>query len=410
MLKESLTLKFIVILAFIFLGCERDAVTPGNPEPRELTTLEKNLVQSENKFGLKLFREIVAAEKDTNIFISPLSVSMALGMTLNGANGATFDAMQSTLEFTGMTTQEINESYHSLREFLLTLDSRVLMNIANSIWYKKGYHFQQEFIDLNKNYFDAEVTDINFSDPDAADRINGWIEDNTNGKIKDMIESPIDPLVVMYLINAIYFKGTWTYQFDEKMTYADWFNLPNGTRNPIQMMAQTNDFQYLENDQFQAISLPYGDKRFCMTVFLPQNGVDIDVLIAQFTPENWSLWSGQLKTIKGTLLLPRFNLKYKLLMNDVLKALGMSIAFSGAADFTKMYAPGDLYISRVLHQSFVEVNEEGTEAAAATVVEMKEYANANEFMMRVDRPFIFVIGENISQTILFIGKVMDINS
>jgi serine protease inhibitor len=406
---KSVGLNFALLLCISagLLQCSKHSVSPNPRVSRELTVSEKRLVESDNKFGLKLFKEIIKEEKDKNVFISPLSVSMALGMTYNGANGSTQEAMQKTLELDGLTIQEVNESYKSLIELLTGLDPKVKFQIANSIWYRQEYSFEKGFIDLNKKYFNAEVKGMNFANPDAANIINAWVDKNTNGKIKEIVDPPIDPLTVMFLINAIYFKGFWTYQFEKKLTKDDWFTLPDGSKKPCKMMIQNGEFQYFQNAVFQAIDLPYGDGDFSMTIFLPHPKVDIDSLIGQFTQENWDIWINSFFKQEVSLEFPKFTLEYKLQLNAVLKVLGMGIAFEpDQADFTNMYkGPENAYISKVKHKTFVEVNEEGTEAAAVTSVEIM--TTGLPPLMRVDRPFVFVIRENKSQTILFTGKIVE---
>jgi len=406
---KSVGLNFALLICICIglVQCSTHSVSPNPKVSRELTPAERTLVQSDNKFGLKLFREIIKEEKDKNVFISPLSVSMALGMTYNGANGETQEAMQKTLELDGLTIQEVNESYKSLIELLTGLDPKVKFQIANSIWYRQELSFEKEFIDLNKKYFNAEVKGLNFAAPDAANIINAWVDKNTNGKIKEIVDSPIDPLTVMFLINAIYFKGIWTYRFDKKLAKDDWFTLPDGSKKTCKMMMQNREFQYFENAVFQAIDLPYGNGDFSMTIFLPNPNVDIDSLIGEFNQENWDIWINSFFKQELTLEFPKFTLEYELKLNAVLTALGMGIAFQPyEADFTKMYkGPESLFISKVKHKTFVEVNEEGTEAAAVTSVEIE--ITSSPPWMRVDRPFIFVIRENKSQTILFMGKIVE---
>lgn len=406
MLKTS-QFTFMLCTSIFFMRCASNPTESDNIPIRDLTTAEKSLVQSDNRFGFKLFKKIVEAEADKNIFISPLSVSMALGMTLNGANGATQEAMENTLELAGMSTEEINKAYKSLIELLTQLDPKVIFQIANSIWYRDSWTFEQDFIDLNKTYFNALVRGLDFNDPNSVDIINAWVEDNTNGKIETIIKQ-IDPETVMFLINAIYFKGTWTYEFDEDLTQDDWFTLPDGAKKSCKMMMQTGEFDYLENDDFQAIDLPYGDGEFRMTILLPKPEKNIDSLIEQFNEENWNSWLDSFSADSVTLQLPKFTLEYEITMNDVLKALGMEIAFTGAADFTRMYKPGGLFVSYVKHKTFVEVNEEGTEAAAVTVIGMTDSASGPDIkFMRIDRPFVFMIRENHTETILFIGKIVE---
>jgi len=409
---KKLNLFVVFSIGICSLQCSRSPVSTVNNSPRELSLAEKSLVESDNKFGLKLFKEIVREEKDSNVFISPLSVSMALGMTYNGANGSTQEAMQKTLELSGLTIEEVNESYNSLIELLTGLDPKVQFQIANSIWYRENISVKEEFVNLCKKYFDALVKGLDFNEPNAAKIINTWVDENTNGKIKQIVDDPINPLIVMFLINAIYFKGTWTYEFEKDQTTDDWFTLPDGTRKLCKMMEQKNEFRYFENDAFQAVDLPYGDGDFSMTIFLPTYGTDVDSLIAEFDQENLNSWLSSFSNDSGVLYLPKFKLEYELKLNDALKALGMEITFTpGQADFTKMMhgvRVGDLWIDKVKHKTFVEVNEEGTEAAAVTSVGiMTTSIDPSRFWMRVDRPFVFMIRENLSQTILFIGKIVE---
>jgi serpin B len=394
----------------ILWSCAERMVSPPEKIVRELTVAEKRLVETDNKFGFKLFREIVQQEKDKNVFISPLSVSMALGMTYNGASGSTEAAMRQTLELGDLTPQEINAAYKSLIELLLQLDPKVKFLLANSIWHRQDYAFEPEFINLNRTYFNAAVRGLNLDDPSAAGTINDWVNQNTNGKIRQIVDAPIDPELVMFLINAIYFKGLWTYQFDPRQTQDDRFTLTDGSSKPCKMMNLTADLPYLSNAQFQAVDLPYGDADFSMTIFLPNATTALDAFIAGITQENWNVWVKSFSRRSGNLSLPKFTLEYELTLNEVLKALGMGVAFSpDEADFTKMRRIRDLYISKVKHKTFVDVNEEGTEAAAVTSVEIGVTSIGGGFSMRVDRPFIFVIRENRSQTILFMGKIVEPN-
>ena len=411
-LLNPLSFTLMICTCLVFMQCINNPILPASREPSQLTVAEKGLVESDNKFGFKLFKEIIREEKDKNVFISPLSVAMALSMTYNGANGSTLQAMQKTLEVSGLTLQEINESSKSLTELLTNLDEKVKFQIANSIWYREIFPVEDEFIDINKIYFDAQVSGLDFSNPEASNIINGWVNEKTNGKIEKIVDDVINPLTMMFLINAIYFKGTWTYEFDESQTKDDFFTLPDGSKKSCKMMTQEGEFQYFENDDFQAIDLPYGDGDFRMTIFLPRRDKNVDSLIAELNQENWNRWINSFGKQKLTLQLPKFTLEYEIELNDVLKTLGMEIAFdSSQADFTKMYKEeevfANLYISKVKHKTFVEVNEEGTEAAAVTSVEMTLTAAPFRLLMRVDRPFIFAIRENHSGTILFIGKIVE---
>jgi len=403
---KNIVFLSILISVLIFTHCsENNPAAPNLPGlPRSLSKSEADLISSDNKFGFKLFKEIANYEGDKNLFISPLSVGLALGMTYNGARGETQEAMQAALELHDMNLQEVNEAYKSLIELFINLDPKVQFQIANSIWYIEGFRVEQEFIDLNKNYFNAEVTSMDFSAPGAVDIINGWVKEKTMGKIEEIIER-IDPVTVMFLINALYFKGTWTYEFNPESTKDEVFNLPDGTQKPCRMMAQEGNFDYYENENFQVIDLPYGVGDYSMTIFLPQSGVAVDDVIASLNQENWNYWNSQFTEQNVQLSLPKFKLEYELELKEVLTALGMGIAFHGGADFTGINPDAALYISRVLHKTYVDVNEEGTEAAAVTVVEMRDFSGAN--YMRVDRPFAFIITEKNSGTVLFMGKIIE---
>ncbi len=404
---EKLSFIPILCICAAFLGCTEDPVSPAIP--LELSVAQKRLVQSDNRFGIKLFKETtIQEEKGKNIFVSPLSVSMALGMTYNGADGSTKEAMETTLELSGLTIDEINNCYKSLIELLTGLDPKVKFQIANSIWYRHDWSFEEEFLGLCKTYFDAEVSGLDFSDPDASSAVmNGWVNENTNGKIEEIVDpDAIDWNTVMFLINAIYFKGTWTYEFDRELTADDQFTRSDGSKTTCRMMIQQGDFQYFETDDFRAIDLPYGDGKFSMTVLVPKSHRTVDWLTTEFSPDNWNGWIGRFDKVSVTLHMPKFKLEYGLTLNDVLKALGMEIAFDpDRADFTKMYRIRGVYIDEVKHKTFVDVNEEGTEAAAATSVEMAFRSAPSSIDMRVDRPFVFAIRESQSQTILFIGKI-----
>ena len=402
----------ITLLLCICVGyfqCTNHSVSPSNRLPRELTESEKQLIDSDNTFGFKLFKEIVSEKKDENVFVSPLSVAMALGMTYNGARGTTQEAMQSTLELYDMNLQEVNESYESLIELLIDLDPEAIFHIANSIWYREGFPVERDFVDLNREYFDALVRALDFNAPDAAETINNWVNENTNGKIEEIVDDPIDRWTVMFLINAIYFKGTWTYEFDKDLTMDDWFTRPDGSQVPCKMMVQEAPFHCLSTNNFQAVDLPYGNGNFSMTIVLPYPNTDIDAFISELNNENWDQWTENFSEDEGRLWLPRFTLAFEMTLNDVLKALGMEIAFDPPrADFTGMNREGGLFISNVKHKSFVDVNEEGTEAAAVTSVEIGRGSEPpSGFWMRVDRPFLFMIREHESQTILFMGKIVE---
>ncbi len=399
--------SILIVLVFVnFSTCKYSPTENEQSELRLFTQAEKQLVSSTDKFGLKLFKKVNEFKPEKNLFISPLSVSLALGMTLNGANNSTYDSIRSTLEHPNIPQSEINEAYKSLIKLLTSIDTKVTFKIANSIFHSYAYIFEKEFIDLTKKYFNAIVRALNFSDPATVDIINQWVKENTNGKIEKIVEA-IGPDMVMFLINAIYFKGTWKYEFDKSDTRDDWFTQPSGTRSPCKMMTQRGTFDYFENDNFQAIDLPYGNQAFSMSIFLPKQNIDVNDFISSITELDWNSWLTSFKKQDIELYLPKFKLEYEIQMNDILTALGMGIAFDPfKADFTKLYR-GRVYISQVKHKTFIDVYEEGTEAAAVTSVEIVvDTALGSYIVMRCDRPFVFVIREKGSGSILFIGKLV----
>ena len=404
-------IMILTLLSLLTLNRCPDKITGGDkPEPiRELSAIEKKVTEADNNFGLKLFRQIISSETDKNIFISPLSISMALGMAYNGADGETRAEMHSMLEFGDLTAAEINQSYRNLIELLSSADPDVTFEIANSIWYRAGFSILSEFLQLNTTYFDAVVQALDFDRSDATDMINAWVNEKTHEKIPTIVDSPINPRTVMFLINAIYFKGTWTYEFDPERTQDAPFYLKDGSQTTCEMMRHKATHGYYANDQIQIADLTYGEIGFSMTIILPNAVVDVDSIAAMLTTENWTEWTNSLTEAEINIYLPKFKTEYEIGLIPTLQALGMIQAFSSSeADFDKINPNYDLYISDVKHKTFVDVNEEGTEAAAVTAITVGcTSAGPKEIYFIVNRPFIFVLREKSTSTILFIGKIMN---
>jgi len=399
----------ILSLGILFLGvmpsCEK--MDPPSKEPRKVVLNKKaaEILQADRQFAFELFKEVLANNEEDNMMISALSTSYALGMTLNGANGDTRDAFRQVLHFEGLTDQEVNESYLDLMSQLVSLDQKVQFSIANSIWYKLGYDVLETFTDTNREYFDAAVEELDFSAPGAKDIINGWIEDKTNDKIQDMLDFiPVD--AVMYLVNAIYFDATWKYQFDPEETFQDNFKLEEGGTHPCDFMQVEGSFNYRSQENFTAVELPYGDSAFSMVALLPQPDVSVNELVDLLDAESWDSWMNAACPANVLLQFPKFKYGYKLLLNDPLIELGLGVAFTENADFTGITPGGDIHISRVIHQTFIDVNEEGTEAAAATIIEVRyTSAPSGTVTLRFDKPFLYMIKENSTGALLFMGKV-----
>ena len=388
--------------------CGGDPSGPITALPRALSSAELKLIAADNAFALKLFREIDRQAPAENFFISPLSIALALGMTYNGADGTTLQGMTDALELHNMSIGEVNRAYRDLIDLLLSLDPAVVFQIANSIWHREGMTFEQPFLDTNREYFHAEVSPLDFASPQAAQTINDWVSDNTGGKIEDIVSDPIAANIVMFLINAVYFKGDWTSQFDKGLTRDAPFTLTDGTQKQVETMfhEEAADVRRYTDDLVDVVDLAYGGDAFSMTILVPRIGVPLDDVVASLDGQRWRALTSGLVDGATVVGMPKFTLEYEIELNDVLAALGMGDAFiAGVANFANLRRQNDLYIDAVTHKTFIEVDEEGSEAAAATVVVIVERAGPAPFL--VNRPVLFVIRERFSETILFMGKVLD---
>ncbi len=404
----------IFLLLAAFAACRQNPITPnpGNPVS-PINTPAQSVINAGNSFGFRLFSCINNTETGKNVFISPFSVSMAFGMLLNGANGSTLDSLEQALGDAGMSLNDINNAYESSSAYLTTLDAHVTFQNANSIWYRNGFQVLPDFLNVNRTYFDAEVDSLDFTLPGAVQTINNWVNTKTNGKIPTIIDGTIPPDVVMYLINAIYFKAAWTYTYDSSYTKDAPFICADGSIATCRLMSQEDTFAYYSDNSVQAIDIPYGDRSFSMTVIMPAAGTSIDQFASTLTQEQWNTIINKLDSAKVDLYMPKFELKYSKSLIDELKALGMGIVFDPLrADLTHI-SPAGLSVSEVLHKTYVNINEEGTEAAAVTLIGfITAVQNPNEpvvKVMRIDHPFIFAIREHQTGTILFIGKIINPN-
>ena len=398
------------VLALIASGCQgptAPSLVPIAALPRALTSSEQKVIAASNRFAFDLFARLNATQPTSNVFVSPLSASMALGMTVNGAAGQTFDEMVSALRLTSATPQDINEGYRSLIQLLRGLDPLTEFRIANSIWYRNTFAFHESFLNDGKNYFDAEIRAVDFGNPATLETINDWVSTATNAKIPRILDA-ISPIHVMFLINAIYFNGQWQKRFDRAQTMDAPFHALDGTSAPVPLMSQAGTLRYFAAPDYQAVDLYYGNSAFAMTVILPSPGKSVDGLAQTTSDGAWSELLGSFRETDISLYLPRFRLEWERTLNDDLKALGMNLPFrAGFADFSRMSPAGrDLFIDFVKQKTFVDVDEEGTEAAAATVVGIGVVSMPVRPEMRVDRPFLFAIRERFSGTILFMGKVV----
>ncbi len=374
-------------------------------------SVDKAVVLANTKFAFNLFKELVAEDKNKNIFISPLSVSTALTMTCNGAEDTTKDAMLRTLEFRSMSLEEINQGYTNLIGSLENADEQTKIMITNSIWMKSEFEplVKPNFLDKLQRHYNGEPYTRDFRDPQTVNEINSWVDKNTEGNIKEIMET-IDPDLVMLLLNAIYFKGDWLTQFDEAKTQKQDFFLPEGNTVMVDMMSTSGNFSYYSGKNLQAVRLPYGRDKIAMYIFMPRGDISLDSFILNLNQTTHDEYINKLNSIPNLKVkLPKFKVEYGVKrLNSVLKKMGMEIAFeSGAANFSGIAStePENLYISYVDHKAVVEVNEKGTEASAVTSVGIG--LTALPPGLTVDRPFFFEIRDDRSGSILFMGKILN---
>jgi serpin B len=368
------------------------------------------LASANTGFAFDLLKQITREQPGTNVFISPFSVSTALQMVGNGAAGETRAEMQRVLKTAGLPAGTLNAACKDLNQSLNSQPG-VILNLANAIWYKKEFHLKPEFISVNQHFFQAELAGVDFTKPESAQIINHWADTSTRGKIKEVVQWPFPPLTRVILANAIYFKGKWGRPFDKRATTDHPFNVSfGGMPSQVPTMWQHGHFDYQQRDGFQAVRLPYAGGRLQMYLFLPDTNSSPAKLLAGLDASAWrNKILPQFQNEQGVLALPRFKLDYDVTLNDPLKALGLRQAFSDKADFSAM-AGEPLFISEVKQKSFVEVNEEGTEAAAVTTVHMQAADRPlpeKLFEMIVDRPFLFVIADDQTKSILFMGVIYD---
>lgn len=411
----SLSRVVLVLPALVFQGACSDPASPGAPQqitslPRQLTAVETEMIGAANDFGFRLLREVNVASPAGNVFLSPLSASMALGMTMNGAEGTTFTEMRSALGFGNRSYAELNGAYQSLIALLRGLDPKVEFRIANAIYYDQavlGGTVEPTFLQESQQHFDAEVRGMDFRLPTAVDTVNGWASRQTNGRIPTILDQ-IDPQIVMLLMNAIYFKGDWRAGFKTSETRNDAFFTPGGGQVSVPTMHREGGFRAGRTANVQVVELPYGGDAFAMTILMPDEGMDINAFVAGLTPASWTAATESLSDADVPLSLPKFKLAWEDVLNDELQRMGMQQAFvPDGAQFTRISRSvgNHLYIDIVKQKAFVDVNEVGTEAAAVTVVGIG--VTSAPMPILVNRPFVFAIRERLSGTVLFLGKIVE---
>lgn len=405
-----------LLASSLFFGCTDDdsATDHANlPDLRPLSGEATTLVEGSNSFALNLFREVYRESPTENVFISPLSVDIALHMTANGAAGETLAEIKKTLEVAGLSNDEANQAVKSLAAQLIGMDRKVTLLMANSIWFRDTYTLQNGFSELIQTYYDGRIEGLDFDQPATKDRINGWVADQTQGKIQNLLDG-ISGTDVMFLINAIYFRADWQYRFDPKRTQDAPFYLKDGSpvAVPTMFSAGVKLRQYYD-PAFRLLDIPYGNGQFSLVILLPEApyGSVADVM-GQLNVTDLNRWIAEADTLTPQLYLPKFKTSFKMILNESLSTLGMELPFTQQADFSQFFEnrQSGLSIDRVIHQSFIEVNEAGSEAAAATisafsVVSIGSVPQPAE--IRVDRPFVYFIRERHTEAILFAGTMLN---
>jgi len=365
------------------------------------------LAQPYAQFGFDVLRELASKQPDGDIFISPTSIAVALAMTSNGANGTTRDAILRTLHSDAQSIETFNAANRALAE-QINKTTAVQLSVANALWLQQGSSVNPSFAEILQTAYSAQVSKLEFRNPAAADTINAWVAKRTNDRIQHLLDQ-VDPSTVAMLTNAIAFKGKWTLPFDPKATQPHDFKTANGTVRKVPMMKHSAEYSYANANGLEAIRLPYADGTFAMYVVLPQDASGMQSFLQRLTPDVFTTLISSLHTQRGTIELPRFTIKYGATLNTILTKLGMGIAFSNDANFEGIRKSPRFAISEVRHASFLRVDEEGTEAAAATSVGIRALAARIEpppFHMVVDHSFFVAIRDERSGQILFTGSIV----
>ena len=410
-MKMLFKLLLIVLLIPACTG-QNDPIyqIPKDATSITLSAAQQKRVSQDNTFAFDLLRNTIASSGETNVFVSPLSVSIALGMAWNGANGDTKTEMETALKMSGMSVADINDYYKIMQSTLPGIDPTTKLSIANSLWYRTGFAVKPDFLKVNTDYFEAYVKELDFSQAWAVDTINNWCSKKTNKMIPQVL-TKIPNDIVMYLVNAVYFKGIWRKKFDKVNTNETNFTNELGNSVKVNMMYQKDTFSYNADSYAQYLDMPYGNKAFSMTVILPNDGKTTTDVLNYLTVDKWNSIIGYMPTTKVEVYLPRFNNKNNLSLINPLENMGMKLAFSDMADFSKI-SDIQLLISSIQHITNIEVTEEGTEAAAVTIIGVGVTSmpvTPPTPVFKVNKPFLFVIREKSTGVILFVGKMGNVD-
>jgi len=417
------TIKQILVLSAAIIVSVNLSTMDNTTEKENMNA--KIIVEGNNQFALELFAKLQSTKG--NLFFSPYSISTALAMAHAGARNQTESQMTEVLHFP-VTLNKRADSASTLlldrRQFASSFGNIIkdlnnrgrkggyTLTVANAFWGQKDYGFLKEFLELIETSYDGSLNEVDFvkAAENARKTINTWVEKKTNGKIKNLIsQGVLNSMTRLVLTNAIYFKGNWARQFEEKRTQDAPFTLADGQKIDVEIMNQKAEFGYMETDTFQALELPYVDQELSMVILLPKKFGALDEFEKTLTPENLTQWLSKIHKCEVVVFVPKLKMTSQFSLASVLKSMGMEDAFSSNADFSGINGKRDLFISAVIHKAYVEVNEEGTEAAAATGVVMRltSVGPAQIPVFRADHPFLFLIRDNLSGSILFIGRVVN---
>ncbi len=410
-MKKRYTLKFLIVLVLcsLFFNCSESIVDPNsNNSENNPAILKSRIISSCEEFGVNMLKKLNSDESQENIFFSPLSISIALSMACNGADGQTETDILKTLCLSEYSIESVNDMYRSIITDFTVLDTLVDLEIANSIWYKDNFHVEQDFLNVNEQFYNADIFPLNFTLPEAVTSINNWVSDKTHEIINQVIDR-IAADAVMFLINAIYFKADWKKSFHIDSTKTRPFYLSDGTTTDCDLMKTPGEFSYYESDDLQTVELPYGNNKFSLLILLPSKTKNINSFISDLSAGKLASINSSLVLRNGSLSLPKFKIEYQKSLSEALISSGMSVAFSDGADFSKINSNYPLCIDDICHYTYLKVDEVGTEAAAATIITMVFTSVGDPilppFEMVVDRPFVLVIKERETGTIIFLGKI-----
>ena len=399
---------WLLLLAVTLGGCQKESVQPGAEEPtlRRLSVEEEELVTSINTFAFDLIRDLAEHRPQDNVFLSPYSINLALSMTLNGAASTTLEDLHHGLEHDVITPLEINKAYSELTPFLQQLDHRVDFTLATALWYDRHLHTQPRNQDILSAYYRANVSDLAFGRRKSPDVINKWVQEQTQDRITELVKE-LNPEASMYVTSAVQFDGGWTVPFKVEDTAPAPFHLPDGTTVTTDMMfAPRATYRFYEDERKTIIDIPYGDQQYSMTLVVPRKRDSLSNLLRGLDATTFEQYLSQTDTLHSSLYVPKFAIEYQTSLKPVLSRLGMSVAFSDSANFSRLFvdATAPVPLSDVLHKALITVDETGTAALTSTVTQATA-SDATANSVHVNRSFLFFIRENHTGVIVFAGRL-----